>query len=77
MRSIGALADTISTGTEAMSGATNGVGTRAKSTSKGTDTFSGAARAGCSTARMTSAAERFNLGLAARGIGWEVDFHPD
>lgn len=44
MRSIGALADTISTGTEAMSGATNGVGTRAKSTSKGTDTFSGAAR---------------------------------
>jgi len=44
MRSIGALADTISTGTEAMSGATNGVGTCAKSTSKGTDTFSGAAR---------------------------------
>ncbi len=44
MRSIGALADTISTGTEAMSGATNGVGTRTKSTSKGTDTLSVAAR---------------------------------
>ncbi len=45
MRSIGALADTINTCTQAMSGATNGVGTPTKSTSKGTDTFSVPARA--------------------------------